>query len=70
MYLFECQIDAVPCPVEMQQKVMTLTTEHFQVLGITSESIGVAITIGFGIIMFFSMFGMAAGMIKKMIDKL
>ena len=70
MYLIECQTDASPCPLDMQQKIMTLTTEHFQALGITTQTIGTAITIGFGIIMFFASFGMAAGMVKKMIDRL
>lgn len=70
MHLIECQVNAMPCPLEMQQKVLTLTTEHFQVLGITSQTIVAAITFGFGIIMFFSAFGMVVGVAKKMIGKI
>ena len=70
MYLFECQNNVFPCPLEFQNKILTLTTEHFQALGITSESLTHSVLLGFGIVMALGLSGYVVSVVKKIIGQL
>ena len=70
MYLFECQNAAMPCPLEFQNRILHLTTENLQALGITAESISKSIGLGFAIVMTLGLTGYAVGVAKSIIGKL
>lgn len=70
MNLFECRINASLCPLEYQSKVLTLTTENFQALGITSESLTQSVMLVFGIVMILGLSGYAVGVVKQVIKQL
>lgn len=69
MYLIECQVDALPCPAEMQKQVMELTLENFQVLGITPDSISKAVMAGASLVLVPALFGFVVNVIARIINK-
>ncbi|MDO4795303.1 MAG: hypothetical protein Q4A28_05075 [Brachymonas sp.] len=70
MYLFECQNAAMPCPLEFQNRILLLTTENLQALGITAESISKSVALGFAIVMSLGLSGYAVGIAKIIISQL
>lgn len=70
MYLFECKNAAMPCPLEFQKRILLLTTENLQALGITAESISKSVALGFAIVMSLGLSGYAVGIAKRIISQL
>lgn len=68
--LIVCQKEQFPCPVQYQAHASAATVDDFAQLGITAESISIAIVFGFGVVFFFAMLGFSAGKAIEIIRKL
>ena len=68
--LFECTVNATPCPVENQVAFTSPTLDDFAQLGITSGTISMAWGVGFAIVCFFALFAFSLHSVLQMIRKI
>jgi hypothetical protein len=66
-YYVYCYVDAQPCPAENQMIAAEPTLTDYAALGLTGESLSVAVGLGFGIIFFFACLGVATASAIKLI---
>ncbi|GEM_PF-3967086 len=64
---FVCLADQLPCPDQSQVLVTEIGVEDFGAIGITPASVGMAFTLGFGMVFSIAVLGLVVGWLVRVI---
>ncbi|MBO9679253.1 MAG: hypothetical protein J7556_13515 [Acidovorax sp.] len=69
MGYFICTTNLAPCPTSAQVQVSEITLDEIAAMGITPQSISLAVGMGFALVLSLAMLGYGLGVVLRMIRK-